>query len=72
MNWLKNLFKKQDEFTHEYGDTDTENQIQYLHVYNHGKFSHTVKLHYFTQEQFDKFSKVRDKVYDNYNKKPPN
>ena len=65
--YLKKLFGiYKPKITLEYGNDDKENQIQEIHCHKDGEFSHTVRMHYFTREQFEQLEKARDEIYRNY------
>ena len=54
--------------TIEVGKNDQENQIQEYHCYSDGEHTHTVRMHYFTREQFEKIEKIKEKIYREHTK----
>lgn len=63
---IKSWFAPEPERAFEYGDDDKENQIQDLHIYEDDELKKTIKLHYFTREQFDEIQGVADEVYNEW------
>lgn len=55
---LFGLSKPKPKITVETGENDRENQIQEYLFYKDGEYSHTVRMHYFTREQFNKIKNI--------------
>lgn len=61
-NWVKSttLYKYlYPIYTQEYTDHPTE-QFKEIKCYKNGEYTHTVNLHYFTNEEIEKFQNITD------------